>query len=207
MNNTYVNWYYHPTTIYINIFGNVYRINFGSPRVIDRYDVMKSLMYRRARVFNLMGTPRTIITRQRNEIYLNPQIYRSFSRDNFRRLANLNGYFQCTTINRMMRNAAELSRQRDEIIRTYRSVPLNQEEMWAEINSRIDPLIDLQPGRRDGLPPVAESMPSPFSGPRGQTRRFELQEERLRREGRAKSVIQFRRNFIQAIEIDCRINA
>lgn len=69
--NEYVNWFYHPTQFYINLWQNVFRVQFTQPRIVDRYDIMKSLEYRSCYLFNVLPDGKKIKTLDVNQTILN----------------------------------------------------------------------------------------------------------------------------------------
>lgn len=70
--NEYINWFFHPTQIYINLWSNVLRLQFNQARIVDRYDIMKSLEYRGCYLFNVLPDGKKIKTLETNQTILNP---------------------------------------------------------------------------------------------------------------------------------------
>ena len=98
-NNTpYINFNYHPTRVILKLWGNVYKINYRQPKIIDRFDVMRSLEYQKANIRNLVNPIDNLHTTYLNNIVLDPQSKNTFNTFNIRKLAQTKGRVQCTTV-------------------------------------------------------------------------------------------------------------
>lgn len=194
----FINWIFHPTTVYINLWGNVYRLEFSVPIVIDRFDVMKSLEYTHLTIFNANAAPQLINLNTRNVVYLRPQQIYSFNRNNIRKLRNLNGYFLCQTTSRRLSNWEVYVEQRDTLIRQLRSQGETEDEIIRQVDKII--LINYQ---NENSPTVR-----PVTFPSAQellAAGFEFVEETERLRARESAKRTFMREFIEDFEIDCQI--
>lgn len=96
--NPYVNFNYHPTRIILKLWGNVYKIDYRKPKIIDRFDVMRSIEYQRANIKNLSRPVENLHTTYLNNIVLDPQSKNTFNTFNIRKIAQTRGRVQCNTV-------------------------------------------------------------------------------------------------------------
>lgn len=96
--NPYVNFDYHPTRIILKLWGNVYKIDYRKPKIIDRFDVMRSIEYQRANIRNLSRTVENLHTTYLNNVVLDPQSKNTFNTFNIRKIAQTKGRVQCNTV-------------------------------------------------------------------------------------------------------------
>ncbi len=90
-----INWNYHPTIFTIDLLGNFVKIEFKEPEVIDRYDVMKSLMYKIAQVTMNKKKLNEIEVIYQNQVILEPQYEGGFNPYNINILKNITKPVQC----------------------------------------------------------------------------------------------------------------
>ena len=82
----YINFYFNPTKIRLNLWGNVYWMNYQNLKPIDEHDVMRSLEYQHVRIINVLKKWPVIHTTQQNMVFLDPHSRFSFTPDNIKRL-------------------------------------------------------------------------------------------------------------------------
>lgn len=194
----FVNWIYHPTTVYLNLWNNVYRLEFSRPAVIDRYDVMKSLEYTMVTVFNANQNPQTFDLNFRNVVYLRPQAMYSFNRSNMRKLRNVRGYFSCEKTSRRLQNWEVHSPRRDELVNRLRSQGESEENILIEVDKFMAQVFQMEnsSAATPYVPPSAEEL---------RNASFEVKEEVERLKAREIAKKAFMREFIEEFEIDCQI--
>lgn len=116
----FVSWNYHPTRMFLNIFGNVYRLDYRRPRVIDRTNIMRSLRYTRARLRHASRRNQQLRLLRRNSMYLSPQIRGSYSQINVRRIRSRRGHWRCVTRRIRMQDFRGRVRRRRRIVTRMR---------------------------------------------------------------------------------------
>lgn len=177
--NRNINWAYHPRKVYLSILGNLYRVNYSRPRVIDRHDIIRSLRYSRARVLGTFNAPRSIRLSRRNSVYLAPQIRNSFTQAALRqRFNNLKGHWRCQTRPRRFSQYAMRIRRRRAMIARFRKQGFNTREIARMIRRnqfgpRVVGNMNVETPREvAGLPPLLQQ---------GRRRRRRRQPRRARR--------------------------
>lgn len=90
-----VNWFMHPTTIHLNLWGNSYKIRYGRRKLIDKFDIVRAFEYSQATVSHLLEGKVSVNTRQKNSIYLDPQAHNTFNKFNIQKLLNVRGRVNC----------------------------------------------------------------------------------------------------------------
>lgn len=110
----FINYNHHPTKVKLNIFGNKYTIDYAHPKMMDEFDIMKSLVYQGANVSGLKNAPKNININNRNDIFLNPQRKNIFNPYNIRRLSSIKGAILCTTEIRRLRGWKVLKAMREK---------------------------------------------------------------------------------------------
>ena len=101
-NDEFINWNFHPTTINLLLWGNWYQIKYHNPQVIDKYDIMKALMYKNATLSDTKEIALDLLFENQN--FLTQQQFDSFNRNNLKKLADLPGNFTCYTRQKRMPN-------------------------------------------------------------------------------------------------------
>jgi hypothetical protein len=194
----FINWIYHPTTLYLNLWNNVYRLEFSRPAIIDRYDVMKSLEYTQVTIFNANQDPQVVDLNFRNVVYLRPQAMYSFTRDNLRKLRNVRGYFSCEKTSRRLQNWEVHSPRRDELVNRMRKEGETEENILVAVDKFMAQIFQQEnsPAAVPYIPPNAEEL---------QSASFEMKEEVERLKAREIAKKAFMREFIEEFEIDCQI--
>ena len=86
-NHMYISWYNHPTEIYLNLFNNVYKLNFSKPKIINQYDITKAMMYQQLKVWGLKKNPPILDLNFDNQTILSKQHLYGFEPRNIQRLA------------------------------------------------------------------------------------------------------------------------
>ena len=93
----FINFNYHPTTVILNLWGNKYKLVYTRPKIVDRYDVMRSIEYQRVSIKNLLTDANDMFTRQTNFTMLDPQKKDTFNTFNIRKIAQTKGSVRCKT--------------------------------------------------------------------------------------------------------------
>lgn len=194
----FINWIYHPTTVYLNLWNNVYRLEFARPAVIDRFDVMKSLEYTSVTVFNANASPVTLDLTARNVLYLRPQQLYSFNRANLRKLRNIRGYFPCLKTSRRLSNWELHAPKRDELVARMRAQGETEEAILAAVDRLIPTLFSVE----NSLAAIPASVPTPEQLA---TASPEAKEEAERLRAREIAKRAFLREFIEEFEVDCQV--
>jgi len=194
----YINWIYHPTTLYVNVWGNVYRLEYSKPEVIDRFDVMKSLQYNKVTIYNASETPIGVDLETRNIISLRPQEMATFTKSNMSRFKALKGYLICKTTLKKLKNWEEYQPKRDKLIQQLRTRGESEEFILNEVDK-----IMLSFFKAESSPAVVDKK---FMNPEEKkTAPMEEVEENERLMAREKAKKIFIREFIEDIEMDCQI--
>ena len=134
--NRLINWNYHPTRLFLNIFGNVYEVRYSSPRVIDRHDMMRSLRYTRGSLWNSFGKPFNLNLPRQNSVYLAPQVAGSYNNFNMRRFRSLRGHWGCQMRPRRFSDYAGRIRRRRIVIQRLRTRGYSTREIRNLIGRR-----------------------------------------------------------------------
>lgn len=138
--NRLINWNYHPTRLFLNIFGNVYEVRYSAPRVIDRHDMMRSLRYTRGSLWNSFRTPFNLNLPRQNSVYLAPQVAGSYNNFNMRRFRSLRGHWRCQMRPRRFSDFAGRIRRRRVVIQRLRARGFSTREIRNLIGRRrFDP--------------------------------------------------------------------
>ena len=93
----FINYNHHPTKVKLDIFGNKYEIDYSNTKMIDEFDIMKSLVYQTANVKGNKNSPKNIDINNQNDIFLDPHKRNIFNPYNIRRLSSIKGAVLCTT--------------------------------------------------------------------------------------------------------------
>ena len=134
--NRLLNWNYHPTRLFLNIFGNVYEVRYSQPRVIDRHDMMRSLRYTRGVLLNSFRTPFNLNLPRQNSVYLAPQVAGSFNNFNMRRFQSLRGHWRCRMRPRRFSDYNGRIRRRRVVIERLRERGFSNREINNLIGAR-----------------------------------------------------------------------
>jgi len=200
-----INWFFHPQNIYLNLWNdNVYRLYFEAPVVIDRYDVMKSLQYRRVTLFNMLNGQRRVDLRFQNNIFLNPQQNNSFNVFNVQKIVNTKAFVKCNVRERKMKNWNQMAAKRELLIRSMRNASMNAEELEEFVKMRLKNDIDTNAAPRVPAHTFAQ-MEKADVGAKPSKGTFENEEEKYRLENREKVLDRLRFEFIDDIDAECII--
>jgi len=110
----YINFHYHPTKVKLQLWNNVYWIEFFKPVMVDEFDVMRSFEYTEAKFKNLFVEMPIINTKEQNMIFLDPQRRYSFKAFNVRKIAETKGRVLCKEKIRRVRGYQLLKRLMEE---------------------------------------------------------------------------------------------
>jgi len=105
----------HPTTFIFKVLGNYYKVQFQTPRLIDQFNMMYSLQYKEAKVFNTFNMkPKAINVTENNAVYLPQQIF--FTRTKaLNSLSKFVGEAQCEFRTLDLRNKEKMLEKRRKI--------------------------------------------------------------------------------------------
>jgi hypothetical protein len=90
-----INWFLHPSTVRLNLWGNQYRLSFKSSHLIDKFDINRAFEYRQVVLSNIMAGKRRLSLLQRNMTYLDPQSQHTFNSFTVGKLMKTNGRVDC----------------------------------------------------------------------------------------------------------------
>lgn len=129
----FINWNFHPTTINLLLWGNWYQIRFEAPNIIDRYDILKSLMYQNATLIN-EKEPVMVDLKFENQNFLLQQQYNSFTRSNLQKIADLPQVFTCYTRQQRMPGFFNRVMERENNLRMSRmyNIPIEDPVLMAD---------------------------------------------------------------------------
>ena len=203
-NHREINWFYHPTTIYLNLFGNVYRLEFEAPVVTDRYDVMKALRYNLVTVHNMLGNPRSVNLMFQNNVCLEPQERHSFSQFNIDKIRATNAFARCQIRERKMRNWRRLVNKRASLRTMLARARYSPEEIEGMLRLKMKREIDAS--RTQTKKPLSfEDLRRASKGKVKGKNAFEQKEEKVRMENREKVLERLRFEFLDSIDAECTI--
>ena len=110
-----INFNHNPTIVNLELWGNHYNITYSQPKVIDPYDVMRSLEYREANITNFLDKKTLKIdVMARNEIFLDPQIYNAFNKITMNSLRATDGVVKCELFEKKVHGWQLLKRIKDD---------------------------------------------------------------------------------------------
>lgn len=109
-----INFNNHPSVVNLNLWGNNFNITYAKPQVIDPFDVMKSLEYRKVNITNTLVSVNPIDATAQNEVFLNPQQRNTFTALTIAKLAVLKGYFKCKLFEKKIHGWELLKRIKDD---------------------------------------------------------------------------------------------
>ena len=103
-NNTFINWYNHPTEVYLNIFNNIYKLEFRKPKQINTFDITKSLMYQEMQIWGMKKELKPIDLNFDNQIWLQKQHIFGFEPNNIKKLTRQTTPLPCFVRREMVKN-------------------------------------------------------------------------------------------------------
>ena len=126
-NHNNINFNHNPTIVNLDLWGNHYNITYSKPKVIDPYDVMRSLEYREANMTNFLDKKnRHIDLTAQNEFFLDPQQYNAFTKETINLLRIANGLVKCELFEKKVHGWELLKRIRTD---TKKRRDANQKKM------------------------------------------------------------------------------
>jgi hypothetical protein len=203
-NHREINWFYHPTTIYLNLFSNIYRLEFDAPVVTDRYDIMKALRYNLVTIHNLLGDPRRVNLMFQNNVCLNPQERHSFNEYNIDKIRASNAFAKCNIRERKMRNWKQLIGKRNQLQEMLAKARYSPDESEKLIRLKMKSDVDgsmIQPRKSVSFEELRRESKGLVKGKNA----FEQKEEEARMKNREKVLERLRFEFLDSIDAECAI--
>jgi len=111
-NHTFINWYHHPTEVYLNIFNNIYKLNFSKPKQINTFDITKSLMYQKMTFWGMKKNPKPIDLNFDNQIWLQKQHIFGFEPNNIAKFVRQKDPLPCFVRRVMVKNWKKIIKKR-----------------------------------------------------------------------------------------------
>ena len=111
-NNMFINWYNHPTEVYLNLFNNVFRLQFRKPKHINEYDITKAMMYQEMSLWGLKKNPKPINLNFDNQVLLTKQHLYGFEPNNIARLINRKEPIPCFVRREMVKGWKKIIKKR-----------------------------------------------------------------------------------------------
>ena len=130
-----VNWFMHPTTVHLNLWGNSYKLMFKKQKLIDKFDIVRAFQYSEARISHISNEV-TINTEQKNSIYLDPQARNTFNKFNIQKLKNVRGRVDCEMGVRRVRGWKIRMVNRNNFIKMMKSRGETDEAIKKMLNIR-----------------------------------------------------------------------
>lgn len=203
-NHREINWFYHPTTIYLNMFGNVYRLEFDAPVVTDRYDILKALRYNLVTIHNMLGDPRRVNLMFQNNVCLNPQERHSFNEFNIDKIRAANAFSRCAIRERKMRNWKKLVEKRFQLREMLAKARYTPEEVERLIRLKMKSDVEgsmAQSRKSESFEELRRKTKGQLKGKGA----FEQKEEQIRMQNREKVLERLRYEFLDSIDAECII--
>jgi hypothetical protein len=149
-NHTYINWYHHPTEAYLNIFNNIYKLNFSKPKQINTFDITKSLMYQQMTLWGMKKNPKPIDLNFDNQIWLQKQHIFGFEPNNIAKLTRQKEPLPCFVRRVMVKNWKKIIKKRLLIKKQKAKMMKMMAEMMKKNNGgRQLSLLDDVPGMKE----------------------------------------------------------
>lgn len=149
-NHTFINWYHHPTEVYLNVFNNIYKLQFRKPKEINTYDITKSLMYQEMSLWGMKKNPKPIDLNFDNQLWLQKQHIFGFEPNNIAKLGNQKSPLPCFVRRVMVKNWKKIIKKRLLIKKQKAKMMKMMMQMMAKKNGggRQLSLLDDVPGMR-----------------------------------------------------------
>lgn len=206
--NKYLNWNFHPTSVNLRLWDNVWKINYKSPRVIDRFDVMKSLEYVKADVLLNIRDKFNIDALNRNDTFLDPQKFHTFNYYTIAKLKKLT-QFKCKVREnkfkgwKMLKEIAD--RMKDLELRKNGYDPKKVQNRKLVGEPEIDLEEDLKKKKKVAKK-TKKQIAMEKKKKKEELRKMEEKEEKLRLEmGKKLAKLSKKKEFVKSYEIDCFI--
>lgn len=111
-NHMFINWYNHPTEIFVNVFNSVYRLEFKKPKQINEFDITKAMMYQELKFFGNKKNPKPINLNYDNQILLDKQHKYAFEPKNMQKLAAVRRPLPCFVQREMVKGWKKIIKKR-----------------------------------------------------------------------------------------------
>lgn len=149
-NHTFINWYHHPTEAYLNVFNNIYKLNFSKPKQINTFDITKSLMYQKMTLWGMKKNPKPIDLNFDNQIWLQKQHIFGFEPNNIAKLVRQKEPLPCFVRRVMVKNWKKIIKRRLLIKKQKAKMMKMMAKMMAKKNTagRQLSLLDDVPGMK-----------------------------------------------------------
>lgn len=137
--NPYINIYMAPTVVNLSLWGNKFIIEYKKPVIIDKYDIIKALEFREAWVkpklpLWMRAKPRNfkINTKHQNNVFLAPQIRKTFNDYTLKKIDDLDGVCECKSFTKKVRGWRLLKRLREQRLARKRKFLAMMHKMMAQ---------------------------------------------------------------------------
>ena len=149
-NHMYINWYNHPTEIFLNLFNSVYRLEFRKPKQINEFDITKAMMYQELKFFGNKKNPKPIDLNFDNQILLDKQHKFAFEPKNLQKLAAINRPMPCFVRREMVKGWKKIIKKRLLIKKQKKKLLAMMAKMMANNQKgRQLSLVDDVPGMKN----------------------------------------------------------
>ena len=149
-NHMFINWYNHPTEIFLNLFNSVYRLEFRKPKQINEFDITKAMMYQELKFFGNKKNPKPIDLNFDNQILLDKQHKFAFEPKNLQKLAAINRPMPCFVRREMVKGWKKIIKKRLLIKKQKKKLLAMMAKMMAKNQQgRQLSLVDDVPGMKN----------------------------------------------------------
>ena len=209
--NKYLNWNFHPTDINLRLWDNYYRVKYKNPKVIDRFDVVKSLEYNKADILNNYFEKFNIDVMNRNDTFLDPQKYNTFNRYTIAKLQKLHK-FRCKVREnkfkgwKMLKEIADRMKALQRKKMGYAAKKPKNRKLVENEGIDYDKLNNLDEKKTVVVKKTKKQLELEKKKKKEAIKKMEIQEEKLRLEmGEKLAKLAKKKEFIKNYEIDCFI--
>lgn len=149
-NHTFINWYHHPTEVYLNVFNNIYKLQFRKPKQINSYDITKALMYQEMSLWGMKKNPKPIDLNFDNQLWLQKQHIFGFEPNNIAKLGRQTSPLPCFVRRVMVKNWKKIIKKRLLVKKQKAKMMKMMMQMMAKKNGggRQLSLLDDVPGMK-----------------------------------------------------------
>ena len=149
-NNTFINWYNHPTEVYLNIFNNIYKLEFRKPKQINTFDITKSLMYQELQIWGMKKDLKPFDLNFDNQVWLQKQHIFGFEPNNIAKLTRQTSPLPCFVRREMVKNWKKIIKKKLLLKKQKAKAMKMMMEMMAKQNQggRRLSLLDDVPGMK-----------------------------------------------------------
>jgi hypothetical protein len=135
-NSKNVNWFLHPENLTLNLWGNLYKIKFGQPRIIDKFDIMRSFEYRQGVIRNLHKGRVSLNLKNTNSVNLDPQFRNTFNKFNIKKLTEVKGLVSCRQVLKRMKGWRVMLKKKKKFIETMKKNNTDDDEIKLMLKTK-----------------------------------------------------------------------